>query len=145
MPNFDADLDKLISVAETVVADRPISVPLTLNEVGLMKAICDVYLLHAFNRIAPQRLDGSISREVAQPDLGNGSRRSAYRLGRERDSIGGMESASYAARPIQPDNGGCHRIECPAGDVPPWEPQIFSKTVDVLSGIRISKSHLPAV
>jgi hypothetical protein len=57
LPNFDdADLEKPINVGEAVAGGRPIPVALTMNEVGLMKAICDVYLLHAFNRIEPQRL-----------------------------------------------------------------------------------------
>jgi hypothetical protein len=40
-----------------------------MNEVGLMKAICDVYLLHAFNRIEPQRLGGVRGDEAGESDL----------------------------------------------------------------------------
>jgi AbiV family abortive infection protein len=67
LPNFDdADLEKLINVGEAVAGGRPIPVALTMNEVGLMKAICDVYLLHAFNRIEPQRLGGDRGDETAE-------------------------------------------------------------------------------
>jgi hypothetical protein len=40
-----------------------------MNEVGLMKAICDVYLLHAFNRVEPERLGGSVEDHTVQPNL----------------------------------------------------------------------------
>jgi hypothetical protein len=70
LPDFDdADLDKLTSVGEAVAAGRPIPVVLTINEVGLMKAICDVYLLHTFNRIEPERLGGESEDESIQPNL----------------------------------------------------------------------------
>jgi hypothetical protein len=70
LPNFDdADLEELISVGEAVAASRPIPVALTMNEVGLMKAICDVYLLHAFNRTEPQRLGGDRCDKTAESDL----------------------------------------------------------------------------
>ena len=70
LPRFDdADLDKLISVGEAVATGHPIPVGLTMNEVGLMKAICDVYLLHTFNRIEPERLGGDSEDETAQSDL----------------------------------------------------------------------------
>jgi hypothetical protein len=71
LPEFDdADLDKLISVGEAVSGGRPIPVALTMNEVGLMKAICDVYLLHTFGRIEPERL-GADSADETQPNPGN--------------------------------------------------------------------------
>ena len=69
LPDFDdADLEKLISVGEAVAAGRPIPVALTMNEVGLMKAICDVYLLHTFNRIEPERLGRDAENDTAQPN-----------------------------------------------------------------------------
>lgn len=72
LPKFDdADLDKLISVGEAISGGRPIPVALTINEVGLMKAICDVYLLHTFGRIEPERLGSDAADETAQSDDGN--------------------------------------------------------------------------
>jgi hypothetical protein len=71
LPEFDdADLTKLISVGEAVSAGRPIPVALTMNEVGLMKAICDVYLLHTFGRIEPERLGADTADETSQSDDG---------------------------------------------------------------------------
>ena len=69
LPNFDdADLEKLVSVGEAVTHGRPITVALTMNEVGLMKAICDVYLLHAFNRIERQRFGGDGGDQTGESD-----------------------------------------------------------------------------
>jgi AbiV family abortive infection protein len=71
LPEFDdADLEKLTGVGEAVAAGRPIPVALTMNEVGLMKAICDVYFLHTFGRIEPERLGADSAGETAQPNPG---------------------------------------------------------------------------
>lgn len=60
LPRFDAaDLEKLIEVGEAMTCGRGIPHALTMNDVGLIKITCDVYLLRTFRRIEPDRLTNS--------------------------------------------------------------------------------------
>jgi AbiV family abortive infection protein len=59
LPTFEtADLEKLIAVGEAMTDGQGIPHPLTMNDVGLMKILCDAYLIRTFRRIEPERLGG---------------------------------------------------------------------------------------
>ncbi len=49
----DEHFDRLISIGNSVNSGRPVQHAMTMNDVGVMKALCDVYLIRAFQRLGP--------------------------------------------------------------------------------------------
>lgn len=54
----DGHLDRLIAVGESVNSGRPVPHAMDMNDVPVMKTICDVYLIRAFQKAGlPKRRD----------------------------------------------------------------------------------------
>ena len=49
----DEHFDRLIGVGDSVNSGRPVEHAMTMHDVGVMKAIVDVYLIRAFQRLGP--------------------------------------------------------------------------------------------
>jgi|GEM_PF-821787 len=49
----DGHFDRLLDVGESVNSGRPVPHAMTMNDVGVMKAFCDVYLIRTFQRLGP--------------------------------------------------------------------------------------------
>lgn len=46
----DEHLDRLLTVGDSVNSGRPVPHAMTMNDVGVMKAFCDVYLIRTFQK-----------------------------------------------------------------------------------------------
>lgn len=55
--------DRLLEVGDSVNTGKGVPYAMTMNDVGVMKALCDVFLIRAFQKREPpdQRKDGSRS------------------------------------------------------------------------------------
>lgn len=52
----DGHIERLIDVGEALNTGTPVKHPMTMNDVGVMKAICDVYLIRTFQKLGlPER------------------------------------------------------------------------------------------
>ena len=58
-PHFD----RLIEVGESVNSGKGVPHAMTLNDVGVMKTLCDAYLLSTFQRLGPKGIAAAKSRD----------------------------------------------------------------------------------